>query len=149
MFSRILVCLDGTSFSEQIVPYAVETARRFGSELILMTSAEIPTPAAPEYPIEVDLVQDLRRVEVDQYLEDTAARLREAGMAVRTNTAAGSPGHAIVEYAAQVGVDLIVMGTHGRKNIGRLVFGSVTDHVLKHTSVPVLVLKPHAKPETV
>ena len=52
MFSRMLVCLDGTSFSEQIIPYAVEIGRQFGSELILMTSAEIPTPAAPEYPIE-------------------------------------------------------------------------------------------------
>lgn len=147
MFNRIMVCLDGSSLSEQILPIVTEVAQRFGSAVTLFASVEIPTPASPEFPVELDLIQDLRRSEAQQYLDGVAAQLSEAGITTLTATAIGSPGPAIVEYALANAMELIALGTHGRKNIGRLVFGSVTDHVLRHASIPVLAVKPALRPD--
>jgi nucleotide-binding universal stress UspA family protein len=142
MFGKILVCLDRSSLAEQILPYACEVARVFSSELILLTVVEIPTPQSLEFPVETDLIEDLRRNEALTYLERIAFPLREGGLTVKTAVVDGSTGHAIVDYAAANAIELIAMDTHGRENVGRLVFGSVTDYVVRHTSIPVLSMKP-------
>lgn len=145
MFSKILVCLDSSTASEEILPYAAEVARRFNSTLVLFSAIDVPTTSAPEFPVELDLIQDLRKKEAQQYLDAIADGLRQSGIAAETAVTVGSPGDAIVDYATTHGIELIAIETHGRKNIGRLVFGSVTDYVLRHISVPVLALKPGAK----
>ena len=142
MFSKILICLDDSDVSEQIVPYAAELARRFGSRLVLFTAVDTVSAATPEYAVEMDMVQELKRSQAQRHLEQVAARLAETGLAAEPVVTVGSPAHAIVDYAATNGVELIAMGTHGRKNIGRLVFGSVMDHVLRHAGVPVLAMRP-------
>ncbi len=146
MFSKILLCLDGSSHSEQMVPYASEIAQRFGSQLILVQVIQIPSSlaAASAQGAEGVIEEEMRRLayEAQQYLEGIAARLREANLSVETIAIEGSPGDAIVEYAAANQIDLIAIATHGRKNIGRLVFGSVADHVMRHSTIPVLSMKP-------
>ena len=142
MFGRILVCLDDSDLSEQIVPYAAEVAWRFGSRLVLFTAVDTVSAAAPEYAVEMDMVQELKRSQAQRHLEEVAARLAETGLEAEPVVVIGSPAHAIVDYAATNGMELIAMGTHGRQNIGRLVFGSVMDHVLRHAGVPVLAMKP-------
>ena len=72
-----------------------------------------------------------------------AGTLRQKGITTEAVAIEGSPGDAIVEYAKAHDIELITIATHGRKNIGRLVFGSVAEHVLKHTGIPVLSIKPH------
>ncbi len=151
MFSKILVCLDGSSLSEQILPCAAEVAQRFGAKLTLLQVLQIPSSlaAASAQGAESIIEEEMRRLayEANQYLEGIAAPLREGGMEVETATIEGSPGDAIVEYAATSDVDLIAIVTHGRKNLGRLVFGSVADHVMRHSSIPVLSKKPREKKE--
>jgi len=147
MFARIMVCLDGSSLSEQILPAAIELAQRFDATITLFTSVDMPPPASPEFPVESDLIQDLRRKDAQQYLSCIATFLEGTGLHVVTATAVGPAGPAIVEYAAANAIGLIAMGTHGRRNIGRLIYGSVTDHVLRHSAIPVLALKPVAQPE--
>ena len=147
MFSRVLVCLDGTSVAEQMLPYAAEIARKFSSPtLILIQVVQIPSSlaAASAQGAESIIEEEMRRLahESGQYLEGHAASLRETGLKVETTTIEGSPGDAIVEYASDNDIDLIAIATHGRKNIGRLVFGSVADHVLRHTAIPVLSVTP-------
>ncbi len=145
MFSTILVCLDRSGFSEQVLPYAEEMAQRFGSRLVLLTVIELSPPAGPEFPEEMDLVETLRREEAQRYIEGVAAQLRQKGLPVEAFAIEGPTAHTIVEHSTTHGVELIIMGTHGRKNIGRLVFGSVTDHVLRHSSIPVLAIKPQTR----
>jgi len=147
MFSRVLVCLDGTTVAEQMLPYAAEIARKFSSPtLILLQVVQIPSSlaAASAQGAESIIEEEMRRLahESNDYLEHHAAHLRDTGLKVETATIEGSPGDAIVEYANDNDVDLIAIATHGRKNIGRLVFGSVADHVLRHTSIPVLSVVP-------
>lgn len=145
MFGKILVCLDDSDLSEQIVPYAAEVARRFGSRLVLFTAVDAVSAAAPEYAVEMDMVLELKRAQAQRRLEAVAARLVATGLETEPVVVIGPPAHAIVEYAATNGVELIAMGTHGRNNLGRLVFGSVMDHVLRNAGVPVLAMKPQSE----
>ncbi len=151
MFNKILVCLDGSGPSEQIMPHTKELARQFGSRLILLQVLQVPSSlaAASAQGAEGVIEEEMKRLayEAKQYLEGIAAPLRETGLEVETVTIEGSPGDAIVEYAATSGIDLIAIVTHGRKNLGRLVFGSVADHVMRHSSIPVLSKKPKEKKE--
>jgi nucleotide-binding universal stress UspA family protein len=147
MFGKILVCLDGSNLSEQLVPYATEVARRFGSRVVLLQVLQIPSSlaAASAQGAENVIEEELRRLsfEAHQYLEGIAARMKEQGVQVEVAVIEGTPGDAIVDYSSQSEIELIVVATHGRKNIGRLVFGSVADHVMRHTAIPVLSVKPH------
>jgi nucleotide-binding universal stress UspA family protein len=146
MFGKILVCLDGSSLSEQIVPYATEVARRFGSRVVLLQVLQIPSSlaAASAQGAENVIEEELRRLsyEAHQYLEGIATQMKDKGVTAEVSVIEGTPGDAIVEYASQSGIELIVVATHGRKNIDRLVFGSVADHVMRHTFIPVLSVKP-------
>lgn len=147
MFSKILVCLDGSSQSEQMLRYATELGERFCSRVVLLQVLQIPSAlaAASAQGAENVIEEELRRLasESHQYLDGLAAQLKEKGLEAEVAVIEGSPGDAIVEYSNQNGVELIVVATHGRNNLGRLVFGSVADHVMRNTTIPVLSMKPH------
>lgn len=149
MFRKILVCLDGSSLAEQVLPYATEVAQRFGSRVVLLQVIHLPASfaAAAAQGGEKILAEEVGRLagEARAYLEGVAAPLREKGLEVEAAALEGTPSEAIVTYARENEVDLIAIGTHGRKSLGRLVFGSVADHVLKHSSIPVLTVKPQDK----
>ena len=76
-----------------------------------------------------------------QYLQMTAERLRETGIRVDYAIEVGDAATAIVEYAREQSVDLIVMSTHGRSGLGRWVYGSVADRVLRSSAQPVLLVR--------
>jgi len=149
MFRKILVCLDGSSLAEQVLPYATDVAQRFGSRVVLLQVIHLPASfaAAAAQGGEKILAEEVGRLagEARAYLEGVAASLREKGLEVEPAALEGTPSETIVTYARENEVDLIAIGTHGRKSLGRLVFGSVADHVLKHSSIPVLTVKPQDK----
>jgi nucleotide-binding universal stress UspA family protein len=146
MFAKVLLCLDGSSLSEQLVPYTTEIAQRFGSQVVLLQVLQIPSAlaAASAQGAENVIEEELRRLsgEAHQYLETVATQLKDRGLPVEVVVIEGTPGDAIVEYANTSAIELIVVATHGRRNIGRLVFGSVADHVIRNTRIPVLSMKP-------
>jgi nucleotide-binding universal stress UspA family protein len=146
MFDKILVCLDGSPLSEQVVPYATEVAQRFGSRVVILQVLQIPSSlaAASAQGAENVIEEELRRLsfEAHQYLDGIATKLKENGVQTEVSVIEGTPGDAIVEFASQSGIELIVLATHGRKSLGRLVFGSVADHVIRNTTIPVLSVKP-------
>lgn len=146
MFEKLLVCLDGSAVSEQVVPYAVGIADRFGSEVYLLQVVTVPSAVAEAaaYGGERVLVEQLeqQKAEAQTYLETVATQFRESNIQVRSDVVEGTPGDTIVNYAHHQGIDLIAIATHGRTNIGRLVFGSVAEFVLKKSGLPTFSLKP-------
>jgi nucleotide-binding universal stress UspA family protein len=146
MFERVLVCLDGSDLAEEALPYAAEIARRFGSTLVLLEVTAGPSavvePTTGYYhatsPGRVQRSED----EAADYLEGIAAGLEKEGLRVEYLTLPGAPGKAIVGYAEENDVGLIVLGTHGRSGLSRLAFGSVADYVLKQSRRPVLMKRP-------
>jgi nucleotide-binding universal stress UspA family protein len=149
MFKKILVCLDGSKLAEQVLPYATEEASRFGSKVVLLQVIVVQTPpvvaaGASAYAVKA-AEQQMERDEEEAkvYLEGLAQPLREKGLDVKCVTLRGvQVGGAIVDYADGHEVDLIAIATHGRSGLGRLVFGSVADFVLRKSGLPILLIKP-------
>ena len=146
MFEKILVCLDGSDLAEEILPYAAEIARRFQSKLVLLEVTMAPSalvePMTGFY-TQTSSSKVLRSEdEASTYLEGIAGQLQERGLDVDFLTLPGSPGPVIVDYADGNEFDLIALGTHGRSGLRRLVLGSVADHVLKESGLPVLARRP-------
>jgi len=146
MFKKILVCLDGSRFAEQILPYATEVALQFGSRVILL-EITIPPSVAIEPLTGYYHATPLEKIqreedEAQTYLKRLAQRLRKKGLKVRCLTVPGDPGKTILRVAEENNAELIVLTTHGRSGLKRLVFGSVAEFVLKHSSLPILLRKP-------
>jgi len=129
----ILVPLDGSTVAEAALPPAVDLAREAGAKLVLLRAAEAHTlPMADVVAAQVTVMR-----ETQEYLGSVRDRVVAwYGPAVE----------AIVEAARYRHADLIVMSSHGRSGVARLVVGSVTERVLRATTVPILVIRPDGAP---
>ncbi len=132
MVTTILVPLDGSPLSERAIPFATRLARAPGARLVLVRSVEA----------ERDLVEGASHTRT--YLEAHAGALVSEGVDVATAVPAGAPAPAILGEVRARSVDLIVMSTHGRSGLGRWLYGSVADRVLRRAGVPVLLVPPNA-----
>jgi nucleotide-binding universal stress UspA family protein len=145
MYRSLLVPLDGSSFGEQALPLALSLTRRAGAALHL--AYVIPPPAAiyPEalFAADAGLEAQLRARQKD-YLGGVAKRV-EALAPVRVQVAVldGPIAPTLHDHVAAVSADLVVMTTHGRSAAGRFWLGSVADHLVRHLTVPVLMIRPH------
>jgi nucleotide-binding universal stress UspA family protein len=141
---KILVPLDGSALAEAALPTAIELlADRPTATLLLLRAAE-----APKMPGRDPIEAQLRVVrEAEDYLGSVATRLSNSGInGVKTSVWYGPAAPAIVE-AARVGkAAMIVMTTHGRTGLGRLVLGSVAESVLRGTRTPILLMRDGAAP---
>jgi len=153
MFETIVVPLDGSALAEAALPIASELKERFGSKLLLLRVIDseahllAQAPGIFESPgsaaASVNLVEEIvaaERKEATAYLQGIKQRLG-GGESVETVLVEGSAGSAIVAQAQEAGADLIVMSSHGRTGLSRLVLGSVTDAVLKNSHIPVLLVR--------
>ena len=143
MYEKILVPLDGSELAERAVRHAEEIARGTGAEVLLLQAVHIPMPIVPEAVLIAGgkAVAEAGR-EAAAYLEKTAASLRAEGIRVRTMVEERPPADAILHIADREEVDAIVMSTHGRSGLSRLVMGSVAESVLHATRRPVMLVKP-------
>jgi nucleotide-binding universal stress UspA family protein len=142
---RLLVPLDGTPLAEEALGAIREVLGPLGGDLVLLTVVEPPRPHAADgavymAPFDAGTIAASAR----PYLEDQAAPLRADGFAVTTHTIVGQPAWAIPEVARGTQADLIVMASHGRGGLARLVLGSVAASVLSHASTPLLIVRPGA-----
>lgn len=138
---RILAPVDFSECSHKALHYAMQFARQFNAELMLL-HVLVTVPPPPEM-----VVFDLDRLEA-QYREEAAKRLSEwrkqvAGMArVKAVIRDGTSAHQeIVEAARQSNSDLIVIGNHGRTGLVRLWMGSTAEAVVRHAPCPVMVIR--------
>ena len=143
MYEKILVPLDGSALAELAIRHAQAIARGTRSEILLMQAVNFPLPVVPE----AVLIPDAKwlteaKKEAAGYLEGIAAPLREEGMRVRTLLDERPPADAILHVAAREEVDLIVMSTHGRGGLTRMLMGSVAESVFRATSRTVMLVKP-------
>jgi nucleotide-binding universal stress UspA family protein len=151
MFRKILVCLDGSSLSEQILQYASEEAIGADREVVLMRavplshSTTIAVPGVissipPSPPSSQQLAAE--ETEAKEYLDAKAKSLKKIGIKTECVVLVGNPGESIVNYANKNKIDLIAIATHGRSGLKRMLFGSVTEYVIKHSKLPILLIKP-------
>lgn len=147
MYERILVATDGSALSEKAVQSALSLAKLSGATLVALR-------VIPRYPrsyleggATVD-ISEIKRIEAQwtaqaqEQLSAIKAEGKNMGVTVKTTIAKSDlVAESIIATADKQEVDLIVMASHGRKGIKRLLLGSETQQVLTHSSIPVLVLR--------
>ncbi len=148
MFRSIVVPLDGSSFGEQALPYAVSIARRSGAQLHLFHVHSLLDATFTEMQVLGVTLDERLREQERQYLEGVIQRLRNTAAEVKLDTgiAEGYVAPTIAQYAKKAAADLIVLTTHARGPLGRFWLGSVADKLVRTLSMPLLLVRPTPKP---
>lgn len=165
-YRNILTPLDGSQLSEAALPHAFSLAALAGAQLTLLVAVDsehviepsgheasvmeealdawLPTAQSAAYrernTIFVDEQWEAARLDAHRYLRSVSGRFggeAEARLVVEL----GSPAETILAYVHTHPVDLIVMSTHGRTGLRRMVYGSVADEILRSSRVPVLLVR--------
>jgi nucleotide-binding universal stress UspA family protein len=140
---RILAPTDFSPGAEQALRWAMGLAARFGARVTLLHVLDLSlgalaglSPEVAAMPATIELAERVR-AEVEEQMRELTARFPDAVVVLRE----GTPRAAILEVAKEIGADLIVMGTHGRTGLAKVLFGSVAEHVVRHSPVPVLTVR--------
>jgi nucleotide-binding universal stress UspA family protein len=143
--SRMLVPVDFSPHSELALRYATALASRLMASVQLLHVVDDPMATGPwslEVPIP-DLSELLKNLiaNAEHRLEGYRAAVGHPRVPMTTTVRTGHSAQTITEYAKAGGIDLIVMGTHGRSGLAHLVMGSVAESVVRHAPCPVLTLR--------
>lgn len=142
MYKRALVPLDGSMAAESIIPFILEVAGPLDLDVTLL-NVVVPMPSAAVVeagPVVVDNTEKLA-AEAEGYLIPLAKELRANGVRVTTAVRRGEPVAEIIAGVGEAQADMIIMTTHGRTGLGRLLFGSVAEGVLRQADVPVFLMR--------
>lgn len=147
VFRHILVPLDGSGFAEAALPYALEMAAQFDSDITLLRVVLPPrmgegalSPESANYLVKMR--DDVYKEAID-YLQHQKGSLRQQNYRVHYQVAESEDVAAeIISAVKGGGVDTVVMCTHGRGGLSRWIFGSVATRVLQSAQVPVLLIRP-------
>jgi nucleotide-binding universal stress UspA family protein len=149
MYSKVVIPLDGSELAEGVLPHVAEVIRDRGSQVYLLSVAPLMkgmSPVAVDAPPPPDGVRGERRCveeELAAYLRTVAKELEPVAADVQVGVRFGRQADEILAFVSDVGADLIAMSTHGRSGIGRWVFGSVADRMLRGAACPVLPRTPY------
>jgi nucleotide-binding universal stress UspA family protein len=135
---RILLATDLSVTSDGASSQALDLARDLAADLLVVSVIDPTNGPLPERP---GGRIDQLRADRELVARGLVTRGRESGVPVTFLIWQGDPGEAIVDAARSEAVDLVVVGSHGRGSMGRLLIGSVSDHVVRHAPCPVLVVR--------
>jgi nucleotide-binding universal stress UspA family protein len=143
---KMLLTTDGSACATHAVQEAMRLLPMRGASVHVLGVTDTFTPrtiheGAAEA---VQALVDAELAAMDAHVEAAVATLAERGISATALSREGLPADVILHTARELGADLIVMGSHGRNALGRLVLGSVSDHVLHHHDGAVLVVRPEA-----
>ncbi len=132
---KILVPVDFSECSQKALQYAIPFARQFEAELALLHVLQpfVPMPELPQ--VDFDSLEDAKK-ELEA-LRQTIPSPVDSRMVLRR----GDPSYEIVSAAKELDIDLIILSTHGRTGMARVLLGSTAEKVVRHASCPVLVVR--------
>ena len=146
MNAPVLLPLDGSPLAEAAIPYAIDQARQQHAPIVLMrVLSQLPVMYLSEpgfvWTPQYQEMLDAEREEAHTYIETKARELQSAGLDVTVRWEMGDPTAAILAVAKDLQPAMIVLATHGRSGVGRWFFGSVAEGVLRHATMPVLLIR--------
>lgn len=169
MKTKILIPVDGSNFSEQIIPQILHFFSPEDAELTLMrvgepvysataAQAELAREAmtfgatlhqlgerqigAAQHPIYATQIEVNERAELETTLLPLVNTIRHAGYTVSTKVEFGDPARMIIHAIDRDKIDLIAMTTHGRTGLSRALFGSVAESIMHQVRIPILLFRP-------
>lgn len=149
MYDRILVAIDGSALAKKGLEQGLALARALGAEVTILTASDPPMTmgvdaagfAVTEFALAEELEKEAQR-QSNAVLAEAAAVAQKDGVPHKTVYVPRTrPADAIIDYAARSGIDLIVMASHGRRGVQRVLLGSQTNEVLTRSHIPVLVVR--------
>ena len=148
MYKRILIATDGSELAKRALEHGLKLAKLVNAEVTIVTVTEPPAIVGGGYATMggvFDVIPELIEAQeaAGRELLATAKTLADREGVTGTTVLVDNsfPAEGIIATAESVGADLIVMGSHGRRGLGRLLVGSQTSNVLAHTKIPVLVTR--------
>lgn len=146
MYNEILVPTDGSPAAESAIEHAVDLAKRYGARIHGLYAVDATSFASVE--VGTDLVVDALETEGTEAVARIERAALDAGLDVVTTVSSGTASRSILEYADEHDIDLVVMGTHGRRGVERFLMGSVTERVVRNADVPVMTVRMAPEDET-
>jgi nucleotide-binding universal stress UspA family protein len=139
---RIMVAIDGTDEGRAAADYAIPLARRLSATLIVVGVVDASVCLDPQALLRsshlLDVVECLRRAGIDKIVEEA----RQVGVAeVERHLVEGNPSVDLVDATSEYAADLIVVGSRRSSAIQRLLTGSIAEHLVRHATAPVLVVR--------
>jgi nucleotide-binding universal stress UspA family protein len=144
-FKRILYPVDLSESSARIAPYVESVAKKFESKIYVLfaarvfeyfTSMYVPSPSISRFEKEIIEGAEKRLYEfADEHFSEFPN--------TKTAVVAGDASEEIIQYIDDHSIDLVIMGTHGRKGMDKILFGSVAERMAKTSPVPVMVVNPY------
>jgi nucleotide-binding universal stress UspA family protein len=148
-FKRILFPVDLSGSSVKIVSYVQTVAKKFDSEIHILFVARILdyftgiyVPAPSITTMEKDIIDGAEK-RLYEFMDEHFRAFPDT----KTAVVAGDASEEIIKYIEDRHIDLVIMGTHGRKGLDKVIFGSVAERVVKTAPVPVMVVNPHKTDE--
>lgn len=148
MYKKILIATDGSDLADKALDHGLALARTVGAEVVVVSVTEMWSALEMSRQAAKDAlhaIETYEKIEADRAKMILAAGAERAGKAgVRCETLHVSdrrPSEGILYAARETGCDLIVMATHGRRGVNRMLLGSQTNEVVSHSELPVLVLR--------
>ncbi len=146
-YKNILLPIDFSECSAVLAPYAIDMCRRYGAKLHVLFVARTmrrfvgfgPHPSLDK--IDEDIAHAAER-KMKGYCKDNLQDIANYS----TQVVIGDPSEEILKFTEKENIDLVVMGTHGRKGLDRTIFGSVAEGVVRGAACPVLTINPHKVP---
>ena len=141
LYDRILVPTDGSTEGERAVAHALDLAAVHDAAVHAVHVVDTASYAGMPMEASWEGVGELLRGDAEEAVAAVEALAEETVVDVETAVVEGSPSREIIRYAEGNGCDLVVMGTHGRGGIDRLLLGSVAEKVVRGAAVPVLTVR--------
>lgn len=142
MFKKILVPIENVAHSQKAIDVALDFAARYEATIVLFNAQDIaPAFLWADEPIVLNHYEYNPEKIAEQIVKEGETIFTAKGIPVTLRTAIGDAAHGILETAEAEGCDLIIMCTHGMKPVKRFLLGSVTDKVVHHAQVTVLVVR--------
>jgi nucleotide-binding universal stress UspA family protein len=146
-WKTILVPHDFSASANHASAIARDEAKVHGAKLLLLHVIQLPTQLQPDFAILPEGtgapigLKDYAISQAETHVNDLTARLAKDGVTVTGFIRVGNPVDEIATFVTENAVDLIVMGTHGRSGLAHMLIGSVTERVVRTSSVPVLTIR--------
>jgi nucleotide-binding universal stress UspA family protein len=141
MYDSILIPTDGSAESAEAAEAGLDLAEELDAEVHAISVVDAELVASTTYTTGAAKNEERMHEEAEENAAEAAEGARERGLEAVEVVETGIPAEKIVEYADE-NVDAIVIGTHGRSGMRRVLLGSVTDKVVRTASVPVVTVRP-------
>jgi nucleotide-binding universal stress UspA family protein len=148
-FKKILLPVDLSDVSPKMVPFVKSVARKWDAQIHLLFAVRVLEHYTAMYvpdvsiaKLEQEMIQGAER-KLEEFAQEHFGQFKD----VSASVVSGDAAEQIIKFVNDNDIDLIVMGTHGRKGLERVLFGSVAERVLKTSPVPVLSVNPYRKRE--